>query len=115
MHGTRMLEAVVHAVPPIRQSWSRPRLRPGKLHAGKACDHRRCRRALTRHHIQPRIARRGIDSSARLGQPRGGGGERNLAWFSPLRRLAIRYERCADIHSAVLTFASATIAWRFVQ
>ena len=85
-----MLEAVVHAVPPIQQSWGRPRLQPGKLHADKACDHRRCRRALTRRYIQFRIARRGIDSSARLGEPRWGGGERRLPCFSPFRRLAIR-------------------------
>jgi hypothetical protein len=46
-------------VQPIRQSWGPPRKRPGKLHADQAYDHRRCRRALTRRHIEPRIARRG--------------------------------------------------------
>jgi len=65
-----VLEAVVDAVPPIRQCWGRPRQRPAKLHADKAYDHHRCRRALTRRHIQPRIARRGIESSAKLGRHR---------------------------------------------
>ena len=92
-----MLEEVVDAVPPIRQSWGRSRQRPAKLHADKAYDHRRCRRALTRRRIQPRIARRGIESSAKLGRHRWVV-ERTLAWFSQFRRLAIRYERRADIH-----------------
>jgi IS5 family transposase len=65
-----MLEVLVDAVPPIRQSWGPSRKRPGKLHADKAYDHRRCRRALTQRHIQPRIARRGLDSSTRLGRHR---------------------------------------------
>ena len=108
-----MLEELVDAVPPIRQSWGRPRKRPSKLHADKAYDHRRCRRALTRRSIQPRIARRGVESSARLGRHRWVV-ERTLAWFGQFRRLAVRYERRADIHAAFLTLASAIIAWRFV-
>ncbi len=36
----------------------------------KAYDHRRCRQALTRRRIRPRIARRGIESSQRLGRRR---------------------------------------------
>jgi transposase len=109
-----VLEEVVDAVPPIRQSWGPPRRRPGKLHADKAYDHRRCRRALTRRHIQPRIARRGIESSARLGRHRWVV-ERTLAWFSQFRRLATRYERRADIHLAFTTLAAALITWRFVK
>ena len=113
VHDSMMLAEVVDAVPPIRQSWGRPRKRPSKLHADKAYDHRRCRRALTRRRIQPRIARRGVESSARLGRHRWVV-ERTLAWFGQFRRLAIRYERRADIHTAFLTLASAIIAWRFV-
>ena len=101
-------------MPPIRQSWGRPRKRPAKLHADKAYDHRRCRRALTRRRIQPRIARRGIESSAKLGRHRWVV-ERTLAWFGQFRRLAIRYERRADIHLAFTTLAAALITWRFVQ
>ena len=114
MHDSRMLEPLVDAVPPIRQSWGPPRKRPSKLHADKAYDHRRCRDALTRRHIQPRIARRGVESSAKLGRHRWVV-ERTLAWYGQFRRLAIRYERRADIHTAFLTLASALITWRFVQ
>ena len=109
-----MLEPLSDAVPPIRQSWGPPRKRPSKLHADKAYDHRRCRYALTSRHIQPRIARRGVESSAKLGRPRWVV-ERTLAWYGQFRRLAIRYERRADIHTAFLTLASALITWRFVQ
>ncbi|MBL7405407.1 transposase, partial [Escherichia coli] len=111
---SRMLEAVVDAVPPIRQCWGRPRKRPSKLHADKAYDHRRCRRALTRRRIQHRIARRGIESSQRLGRHRWVV-ERTLAWFAQFRRLAIRYERRADIHLAFSTLAAALIVWRFIE
>jgi len=114
VHDSQALEQVVDAVPPIRQCWGRPRKRPVKLHADKAYDHRRCRRALTRRGIRPRIARRGIESSARLGRHRWVV-ERTLAWFGQFRRLAVRYERRADIHLAFTILASALITWRFVQ
>ena len=70
VHDSRMLQAVVDAVRRIRQSWSRPRKRPSKLHADKAYDHRRCRHALTCRRNKHCIARRGIESSQRLGRRR---------------------------------------------
>ncbi len=114
VHDSRMLEPLVDAVPPLRQSWGPPRKRPTKLHADKAYDHRRCRQVLSQRHIQPRIARRGVESSAKLGRHRWVV-ERTLAWYGQFRRLAIRYERRADIHTAFLTLASALITWRFIQ
>ncbi|WP_347138682.1 transposase [Paracoccus sp. SSK6] len=48
---------------------------------------------------RPRIVRRGMDSSERLGRQRWVV-ERTLAWLNRFRRLAIRYERRADIHEA---------------
>ncbi len=113
VHDSRMIEEMVDAVPAIRQCWGPPRRRPAKLHADKAYDHRRCRQALTVRHIQHRIARRGIESSQRLGRHRWVV-ERSLAWLAQFRRLAIRYERRADIHLALTTLAAALITWRFV-
>jgi transposase len=49
--------------------------------------------------IQPRIARRGVETRKRLGRHRWVV-ERTLAWLKRFRRLAIRYERRADIHEA---------------
>ena len=103
MHDSAMPEEVVDAVPPIQQPRGGPRQRPGKLHADKAYDHR-LRRALTRRRIQLRIARRGIESSAKLGHYPWVV-ERTLAWVSQSRRLAIRYERRADVHTAFLALA----------
>jgi transposase len=44
-------------------------------------------------------ARRGIESSERLGRYRWVV-ERTLAWFNGFRRLRIRYERRADIRAS---------------
>jgi hypothetical protein len=60
-----MVVAVIEAIPPIRQRRGRPRRRPAKLQADKAYDSRVCRVWLRARHIQPRMARRGIDSSGR--------------------------------------------------
>lgn len=113
VHDSRMLEAVVDAVPPIRSCWGPPRKRPLRLHTEKTYDHRRCHQAPTRRRIQPRIARRGIESTQRLGRRRWVV-ERTLAWFAQFRRLAVSYERRADIHLALSTLAAAVIVWRFI-
>jgi transposase len=88
-------EAVLDDVPPIRTPTGRRRRRPGKVHGDKAYDHRRCRAYLRRRGIRPRIARRGIESSARLGRHRWTI-ERTGAWLGGFRRLRIRYERCSE-------------------
>lgn len=107
-HDSKMLAETLDAVPPVRGRPGRPRSRPGKLHADKAYDHRRCRSECRRRGIALRIARRGVESSARLGRHRRMV-ERTLAWLSRFRRLAIRYERNADIHLALTTLACAVI------
>ena len=73
-HDSMMLAPTLDAVPGVRRGRGRPRKRPDKLHADKAYDHRRCRaecRAECRaRSVTPRIARRGVDSSQRLGPHR---------------------------------------------
>ena len=101
-------------MPPVRQCRGRPRRRPAKLHADKAYDLPRCRRDLAKRGIAGRIARRGIESSQRLGRHRWVV-ERTLAWFSRFRRLTVRYERRSDIFEAFHHLAAALICWRFVQ
>ena len=114
VHDSRMLEAVMDAVPPIRQCWGRPRKRPARLYTDKAYDQRRCRRVRTRRRIQHRIARRGIESSQRLRRHRWVV-ERTLIWFAQFRRLAICYERRHDLQFAFTTLAAALIVWRFIE
>jgi transposase len=107
-HDSVVFEAVLDAIPPIQQPNGRRRKRPAKLHADKAYDIRRCRQALSRRHIKVRLARKGIDSSARLGRHRWVIA-RTLAWLNRYRRLTIRYERRADIHQAFLTLGCCLI------
>lgn len=51
-------------------SWTKPRRRPGKLHADKGYDYDHLRRWLRGRGIRRRVARRGIESSQRLGRHR---------------------------------------------
>jgi transposase len=113
-HDSQMLAPALDAVPPIKGRRGRPRCRPDKLHADKAYDHRVCRRACRRRGITPRIARRGIDSSERLGRHRWVV-ERTLAWLNRCRRLTVRYERRADIHLAFTTLGCALITFNQLQ
>lgn len=112
VHDSRIFEALLEAIPPVRRKRAgRPRRRPKKLHADKAYDSARCRRFLRRRGMTPRIARRGVESSERLGRYRWVV-ERTLAWIGQFRRLQVRYERPADIHLAFLTLACALICLR---
>ena len=106
-----LLEQVVDAVPAVkgpRGHPGRPRKRPAKLHLDKGYDYPRCRRALRRRKITPRIARRGIESSGRLGRHRYVV-ERSLAWLVGYRRLQVRYERRAEILLGFLHLACALL------
>jgi transposase len=113
-HESTVFETLLDAIPLIKQPNGHRRRRPGKLHADKAYDIPRCRTALTRRHIRVRIARKGVDSSARLGRHRWVV-ERTLARIGQFRRLAIRYERRADIHHAFVSLASALICFNAVD
>ncbi|HEX2184037.1 MAG TPA: IS5 family transposase, partial [Chloroflexota bacterium] len=71
VHDSKVLEPLVDAVQPIRRPTGqpgRPRKRPAKLHADKGYDYPEKRRALRRRGITPRIARRRVESSDRLGR-----------------------------------------------
>lgn len=109
-HESTVFEAMLDAVPPIKQPNGHRRKRPDKLHADKAYDIPRCRASCRQRHIKVRIARKGIDSSEKLGRHRWVV-ERTLSWLSRYRRLTIRYERRADIHEAFLTLACALICF----
>ena len=65
INDCQWLEAVIDASSPVRGKRGHPRRRPGKIHADKGYVHAKCRRALRRRGINPRIARRGIESKER--------------------------------------------------
>jgi transposase len=115
-HDATQLLPLVDQIPPIigpRGRPGRPRKRPAKLHADKAYDASTLRRALRARGITPRIARRGIDSSERLGRHRWVV-ERTLAWLLGCRRLGVRYERRADLLQGLLHLACALVCVRFL-
>jgi transposase len=117
VHDSKVLEEAVDGIEPIKQPRGRPgrpRKRPKKLHADKGYDFPRCREALRKRGITPRIARRGIDSSERLGRHRWVV-ERTLAWLGRYRRLAVRYERRADIHEAFLHLGCSLICLNYLS
>ena len=109
-HDAMVFEDLIDAIPPIKTPSGRRRKRPGKLHADKADDIPRGRRALSRRHIKVRIARKGIDASHRLGRHRWVIA-RTLAWLNRYRRLTVRSERRADIHQAFLTLGCCLICF----
>jgi transposase len=113
-HDSTMFEAVLNDIPPIRMPGGRRRRRPGKVHADKAYDHRRCRAYLRARGIRPRIARRGIESSERLGRYRWTI-ERTGAWLGGFRRLRIRYERSSERFYALVLLACSIICFNALQ
>jgi hypothetical protein len=99
----------VDAVPPIWRPVGepgRPRRRPAKPHGDKGYDCPVPRRASRRRGITPRIARRGVASSRRLGRFRWTV-ERTIAWPPEFRRLTVRYDRHA---APVLAFLHLHLA-----
>jgi transposase len=97
-NDSTMFEALLDDIPSVRTPAGQPgqrRCRPGKVHGDKAYDHRRCRGYLTRRGIKVRIARRGVESSTRLGRHRWKA-ERSIAWLAGCRRLRMRYDRDSE-------------------
>lgn len=68
--ASKMFERCVDAIPTIAGLGGRPRKRPSKLQADKGYDYKRCRAHLRQRGIASRIARRGVESSERLGKHR---------------------------------------------
>jgi transposase len=107
---TTMFAAVLDDVPPIRTPTGRRRRRPAKVHADKGYDSAASRAWLRRHGIIPRIARRGVESSARLGRHRWKV-ERSLSWLSCFRRLQVRWDWDSGRWFALVLLACAMVCF----
>ncbi|MGY5137565.1 IS5 family transposase [Streptomyces nigrescens] len=90
MHDSLGLEPLVGGIPPIRSRRGPRRRRPAELHADKGYDYDHLRRWLRKKGIRHRIARKGIESSTRLGRHRWVV-ERTVSWLAGCRRLHRRY------------------------
>ncbi|MEU8503083.1 IS5 family transposase [Streptomyces lavendulae] len=111
MHDSQGLEPLVRGIPPIRSRRGPRRRRPAKLHADKGYDYDHLRRWLRKRGIRHRIARKGIESSQRLGRHRWVV-ERTVSWLAGCRRLHRRYERKAEHFLAFAGIAAALICHR---
>jgi hypothetical protein len=80
----------------------------------QAYDHRRCRAYLRRRGIRPRIARRMVDSSDRLGRHRWAI-ERTGAWLGGFRWLRIRHERSSERLCALAVLACSLTCFNALQ
>lgn len=107
-------EALVDAIPAVPGLPGRPRHRPHKLHADKGYTYRRCREHLQRRGIMARIARRGVESSKKLGRHRWVV-ERTHTWLAGFGKLRIRFERRLDTHYALLKLACSLICIRLID
>jgi transposase len=74
-------------------------------------DYPHLRTWLRRRGITPRIARRGIETSDRLGRHRWVV-ERSIAWLTGYRRLTLRYECSARLFTAFLTLAATLTCYK---
>jgi IS5 family transposase len=110
VNDTTMFEAVLDDVPPVRTPSRRRRTRPGTVDADKGDDSHANRAYLRRRGIRARIARRGVESSTRLGQHRWRV-ERSLSWLSCWRRLQVRWDRDSGRWFAFVLLACAVVCF----
>ncbi|MER5842769.1 IS5 family transposase, partial [Streptomyces prasinus] len=85
--------------------------KPQRLHADKAYDVPHLRKWLWGKHIGVRIARKGVESSERLGRRRWVI-ERTMSWLTGYRRLNHRYERHPRNYLAFLGLAAALCCYK---
>jgi transposase len=106
-----VLVPLLDSLAPVRSRRGRPRNRPDKLHGDKAYNNQYIRADLRHRRIAARLARKGIESSTRLGRHRWVI-ERTMSWLMRYRRLVRRYERLADHFQGFVTIACALICHR---
>lgn len=92
MHDSLGLQPLVRGIPPIRSRRGPRRRRPAKLHADKGYDYDHLRKWLRERRIRHRIARKGIESSTRLGRHRWVV-ERTVSWLAGCRKLHHQLKR----------------------
>ncbi|RPK65517.1 Transposase DDE domain protein [Streptomyces sp. ADI95-17] len=111
VHDSQALIPLVKGTPPIRSRRGPRRRKPAKLHADKGYDYRHLRQWLAGRGIRHRIARKGVESSQRIGRHRRTI-ERTMAWLTGCRRLHRRYERKAGHFLAFTSIACTLICYR---
>ena len=110
VNDTVLFEALLDDVPAVLTPARRRRGRPAKVDADKAYDSTANRAYLRRRGIAPRIARRGVESSSRLGRHRWRI-ERTLSWLSCYWRLGVRWDRGSERWFAFVLLPCALVCF----
>ncbi|GAA4987900.1 hypothetical protein GCM10023205_68490 [Yinghuangia aomiensis] len=110
-HDSNGLRPLIEALPDKHDPHRGRLWKPGKVHADKAYDQPPLRRWLRGRRIGVRIARKGVETSLRLGRHRWVV-ERTMSGLTGYRRLIIRYERRSDLFLAFTTLAAALVCFR---
>ncbi|WSW03143.1 IS5 family transposase [Streptomyces sp. NBC_01005] len=110
-HDSLALKPLVKAIHAVRSRRGPRRRKPTKLRADKGYDYPELRCWLRNRSITPKIARRGIESSERLGRYRWKV-ERSISWLFNYRRLNVRYERKSRHFAAFLSLAATLICYK---
>jgi transposase len=113
-HDSKLFEPLLDTNPGVSRHpgrRGRPQRRPEKLHADKGYDFPRCRAYLQRRGIKVRIARRGVESSTKLGRHRWVV-ERTISWLLRFKRLGQRYDRTERTLAPLLTLGMVLINLR---
>ncbi|MBE2997187.1 IS5 family transposase [Nocardiopsis sp. HNM0947] len=111
LHDSQALQPLVRGIAPVRSPRGPRRRKPAKLHGDKGYDYDHLRRWLQRRGVVHRLARKGVDSSQRLGRHRWQV-ERTMAWLAGCRRLHRRYERTGAHFLAFVGIACTLICYR---
>ncbi|MFF6984722.1 IS5 family transposase [Streptomyces sp. NPDC008343] len=110
-HDSVALQPLIASIPPVPSRRGPRRRRPAKLHGDNGYDYPHLRRWLLEQGITPHIARRGIDTSQRLGRHRWVV-ERTMSWLPGCRRLHRRNERKPEHFLAFPAIATSLINYR---
>jgi len=105
---------LVDAIPSIAGKVGHPVHRPEELLADRAYDSDPHREQLAQRGITAAIAKRNTEHGSGLGVFRWVV-ERTISWLHQFRRLRVRYERRADIHTAFLTIGCIVICHRHLM
>lgn len=116
-HDSVMLEPALDALKGIKRpggKGGRPKRRFEKLHADKGYDYPRCREAIRKRSMIPRIARRNIEAKGKLGRRRYVV-ERTMSWLDGFRKIRIRDERKIEHFQALHSIACIHICFNQLQ
>jgi transposase len=113
-HDSTMLGAVVDDIPPIRMPTRRRRPPAGHRPRRQGLRLPTLPRGAATPWDHPRIARRRVESSQRLGRHRWRI-ERTIAWLLGWRRLRVRYERCDERFLTFAMLACSAILFNTLQ